>query len=260
MLVDFAPRVGDLETGDPSDSPVYSIETCAGIETPTGPGNPQFALSRDGERITINYDPDRVVDRLVREVGQMALLTAPPELLLVHAGVVGTPAGDGVLLTGESGSGKTTTVAALVQEGYSYLSDEAAVIDPDTALVRPWPRPLDFKPGAIEIDRFRALLEASAGLTCHVPADRVRKGAIGPPAPVRVVIDYRYEPATRTVVDSLSPAQGVAVLGSAAPALRHQRDAGLQLLAAIVSGASAYRLRTGSLDDAVRWVRTLAEG
>ena len=76
---------------------------------------------------------------------------------------------------------------------------------------------------------------------------------------MRLVIDHRYEPAGRTVVDSLSPATAVAILGSASPALRHQRDAGLQLLARIVRGASAYRIRSDSLDETVRWVRTLAE-
>jgi hypothetical protein len=73
------------------------------------------------------------------------------------------------------------------------------------------------------------------------------------------VIDYRYEPEGPPVVDSLSPAQAVAVLGRAAPGLRRQRDAGLQLLARVVSGADAYMLRIGPLEEAVRRVRTLAE-
>jgi hypothetical protein len=82
---------------------------------------------------------------------------------------------------------------------------------------------------------------------------------VGAPAAVGLIIDYRYEAGNQTVVDSLSPAQAVALLGSATPELRHHRDAGLQLLARIVSGAAAYRLHSGSLDEAVRWVRTLAE-
>jgi hypothetical protein len=77
---------------------------------------------------------------------------------------------------------------------------------------------------------------------------------------VRVIIDYRYEAVSQTTVEPLSPAEAVAVLGSAAPALRHQGDAGLQLLARIAKGASGYRLRSGSLDDSVRSVRKLAEG
>jgi hypothetical protein len=74
-----------------------------------------------------------------------------------------------------------------------------------------------------------------------------------------LVIDYRYDPTSRTAVESLSRAEAVARLGSATPALRTRRDAGLQLLAHIAIGAEAFRLRSCSLDEAVRWVRTLAE-
>jgi hypothetical protein len=253
MLADFAPRVADASPNEDADLPVYAIEPWPDLEAA------QLALYRDGEALAVHDDAGRVIDRLVRHVSGATLASAPSDYLLVHAGVCASPSGDAVLLSGESGSGKTTIVAALVQEGYTYLSDEAAVLDPETLLVRPWPRPFDFKPGAGAMDRFRDLLGEYAGLTCHVPADRVRKGAVGSASAVRVIIDYRYEAVSQTKVEPLSRAEAVAVLGSAAPALRHHGDAGLQLLARIASGSFGYRLRSRSLDDAVRSVRMLAE-
>jgi hypothetical protein len=253
LLADFAPRVAEEASYDPP-TPVYVIE--AG-RRPSGAR--RFALSRDGAQLIVGDDPSRVVDHLVRTVSRLALADPPRDYLLVHAAVAATPAGNGVLLTGESGSGKTTIVAALVQEGYAYLSDEAAVIDPESLLVRPWARPLAFKPTAQAIERFRAALGEAAGRSAHIPVHRLRKGAVGGPAAVRLIVDYRYEGGSPTVVDSLSRAGAVALLGSAAPALREHGDSGLQLLARIVAGASAFRLRTGSLEEAVRWVRTLAE-
>ena len=253
LLADFAPPVAGEPSADRS-IPVFELET----RVRPG-GTPRFALTRDGVQLMVSDDAPRVVDHLVRTVSRLALSDPPPGYLLVHAGVAATPAGNGVLLTGESGSGKTTIVAALVQAGYGYLSDEAAVIDPESLLVLPWARPLAFKPGAQAIERFRDVLGADAGVSTHIPVDRIRKGAVGAPASVRLIIDYRYEDGSQTVVDSLSPAHAVALLGAAAPELRHHRDAGLLLLARIMSGAAAYRLRTGSLDEAMRWVRTLAE-
>jgi hypothetical protein len=253
MLADFAPRIAGATPDESVGLPQYTIEPWPDRNAA------QLALYRDGATLAVHDDPGRIIDHLVRQVSSASLANAPSECLLVHAGVCASPSGGAVLLTGESGSGKTTIVAALVQEGYAYLSDEAAVLEPGSLLVHPWPRPFDFKPGAEAMDRFRDLLGEYGGLTCHVPADRVRKGAVGSRAPVRVIIEYRYQPDSPTRAQSLSRAEAVAVLGSATPALRHQRDAGLQLLARIASGASGYRLRSGSLDEAVRAVRTLAE-
>ncbi len=253
LLSDFAPVVRDEASGR-HVAAVYSLQTGRQPRQQR-----HFELLRDDARLAANFDPARVVDQLVRDVSREALAYPQSNLLLVHAGVVATPRGGAVVLTGESGSGKTTIVAALVQEGYSYLSDEAAVIDPDTLLVRPWARPLAFKPSADAVKRFRGLLGSTAGPNRHVPVSRIRENAVGVPCAAHVIIDYAYDPTRPTAVQSLSPSEAVALLGSAAPALRERGDAGLQLLARLVSSASGYRLRAGSLDEAVRWVRTLAE-
>jgi hypothetical protein len=253
MLADFAPPVAGAYASGPSPVATYSIEPWPDQY------RAQLGLYLDGVPIAINKDPARIIDRLVRHVSSMALAAAPSDLLLVHAGVAATPAGDAVLLTGESGSGKTTIVAALVQDGYGYLSDEAAVIEPDALLVMPWPRPLDFKPGAAVIDRFRGLVGEYSGLSCHVPMDRLRKGAVADPCALLTIFDYRYEPGSPTTVEPISRPEAVAVLGSATPALRHHGTRGLEVLARVVRGAEAYRLRSGSLEEAVHSVRTLAE-
>lgn len=62
-------------------------------------------------------------------------------LLCMHAGVV---AGAYCMLVvpGHSGLGKTTLVAALVQRGFGYVSDECLAVDLVTGLVEPFARPL----------------------------------------------------------------------------------------------------------------------
>jgi hypothetical protein len=66
-------------------------------------------------------------------------------LLFVHAGVAEFD-GQAVILVGESGAGKTSTVAALVCRGGNYLSDEVAVLDPASGLVIPFGLPMAVKP------------------------------------------------------------------------------------------------------------------
>ena len=66
----------------------------------------------------------------------------------VHSGVVAT--GDRIIaLPAESGNGKTTLTAALLQRGLSYLSDEALIFE-DAATVVPYPKPLALSPWSRE--------------------------------------------------------------------------------------------------------------
>lgn len=73
------------------------------------------------------------------ELTRLAVEHSP--LLCLHAGVVAGP--DGLLaVPGPSGLGKTTLVAALVQAGFGYVSDEALALDRDTGQVTAFARPL----------------------------------------------------------------------------------------------------------------------
>lgn len=76
-------------------------------------------------------------------VGTLATLL--PRLLFIHAGAVAV-AGRGMILIGQSGAGKTSTVAALVRKGAAYLSDEVALLDPVTRVVAPFGLPMAVKP------------------------------------------------------------------------------------------------------------------
>jgi len=102
-------------------------------------------------------------------------------LLFIHAGAV-TLAGRGVILVGQSGAGKTSTVAALVRKGAAYLSDEVALLDPASGIVAPFVLPMAVKPwtrsaaGSLPVGR-RIAREAGAefwlphSLGGHAPVD-----------------------------------------------------------------------------------------
>jgi hypothetical protein len=65
---------------------------------------------------------------------------------LVHAGCV-SRAGQGILLAGSSGMGKSTLTAYLVARGMGFLSDEVAPIARATGCVEPFPQHIGIRPG-----------------------------------------------------------------------------------------------------------------
>jgi len=81
---------------------------------------------------------DKLIDDLILErLGEIALL---------HAATVVSPAGRSLVICGSSGSGKTSLATALILRGWSWLSDEYALIEPGMPLkIRGWPRNFNLK-------------------------------------------------------------------------------------------------------------------
>ncbi|HEX9954603.1 MAG TPA: HprK-related kinase A [Allosphingosinicella sp.] len=82
---------------------------------------------------------------LAAEMGmnlQMAL--GQKRFLLLHAGCVERE-GRALLLTGHSGAGKSTLAALLGESGWRFMSDEFALLDPETGLIHPFPRAISLK-------------------------------------------------------------------------------------------------------------------
>jgi hypothetical protein len=235
------------------DSPpavVYSLGATA--------AEPRYTLHSGDRQVAASDDAAVLLGNLLWQISNDTVELAQG-YLLIHAGAVVTPGGDAVLILGESGTGKTTLVAALVQDGYGYLSDEAAAIDLDSGLVHPWPRPLGFRAETRSLPRFAPLFaaERDSGLERHVAVEQIRPGAIAVPCRVRHVIDHRYEAGGPTRIEPLSRAVALVRMGSATPRLRQEGDRGLRLLAEVMRGASGHTLVSGDLEQAVRMVEGL---
>jgi HprK-related kinase A len=70
--------------------------------------------------------------------------------LLLHAASVERD-GKVLIITGESGSGKSTLSALLGEHGWRFMGDEFALIDPETGLAHPFPRPVSLKNQAVGV-------------------------------------------------------------------------------------------------------------
>jgi len=86
-------------------------------------------LVEDGRRVIVERNPaaedERMVFHLLHSV--MAAVMRQRGLLVLHANVAFTPAG-AVVLSGKSGAGKSTTLAALLQRGCAMIADDIAVL------------------------------------------------------------------------------------------------------------------------------------
>ena len=70
--------------------------------------------------------------------------------LLLHASTVERD-GRALVMTGLSGSGKSTLAALLGHKGWRFLGDEFALLEPDSGLIHPFPRPVSLKNQSIAL-------------------------------------------------------------------------------------------------------------
>ncbi|MDH5691492.1 MAG: HprK-related kinase A [Gammaproteobacteria bacterium] len=74
------------------------------------------------------------------------------QYLIFHAAVIARD-NKAVILPAPPGSGKSTLCAGLIHRGWRLLSDELCMINPQTGLIHPVPRPVSLKNQSIDIIR-----------------------------------------------------------------------------------------------------------
>ena len=93
----------------------------------------------DAVRVARSMDLDAVLEVLESDL-QLYVADMARRRVFVHAGVVGWN-GRAIVIPGRSHSGKSTLVAALLEAGATYYSDEYAVLD-ERGRVHPYAKPL----------------------------------------------------------------------------------------------------------------------
>lgn len=156
--------------------------------------------------------------------------------LFVHAGVVGWQGG-AIVIPGPSRCGKSTLVAALVDAGATYFSDEYAVFDA-RGRVHPYCKPLS--------------LRTTGGDTRPRTIPPQALGTVGTtPLPVRLIVDAEYRPGSRWRPRSRTAAQGMLALLANTVVARSHPDVALATLHRVVAGATVLRGRRGEAPDMI---------
>lgn len=123
---------------------------------------------------------------------------AAPYLASIHAAGLGR--GEScVLLAGDSGSGKTLLTLALINKGYSYLSDDCILLDRGLSAFGV-PMPISIKRSGMDVAN--RVAPAVGGLTEHLRYDRCRVRYLSPgellderKLPVHAVCFVKHQPA-----------------------------------------------------------------
>ncbi|MFM9853965.1 MAG: HprK-related kinase A [Sphingomonadaceae bacterium] len=102
---------------------------------------------------------------------QMAL--GERRFLLLHASSV-EKNGKVLIMTGESGSGKSTLSALLGSQGWRFMGDEFALIDPETGLAHPFPRPVSLKNQSVAVMQARLPTARFGPLLMGTPKGDIR--------------------------------------------------------------------------------------
>lgn len=195
-------------------------------------------ISRDGVRVE-HADPagEPLETRFGAAIRRHVAEHAPGHVFL-HAGVVAV-AGTAIVIAGESYSGKTTLVHALLARGATYYSDEYAVIDAQGA-IEPYSKPLAIRAGA----------RRGLGVEVRVPSESVAVA----PARAGLIVLTRYIAGVAWRPRSISGGlAALLLLGHTIPA-RARPGQALEAVSGLVAGApaiSGHRGEAGEVADAL---------
>ncbi len=218
MRHSFDVRVGPIgfRIGSAWRAPIAALETLY-ADYPLAGGIPNY---------TVRLEPDKPWRRLIRpsvaiwgdhilpdalplplaqgllaaEMGMnLQLALGERRFLLLHAASVEKD-GRALILTGESGSGKSTLSALLGANGWRFMGDEFVLLEPESGLMYPFPRPVSLKNASVAAleailpdDRFGPRLTGTPkGDIRHVKPDPAAIAAMNQTATPRLILFPRY--------------------------------------------------------------------
>jgi hypothetical protein len=243
---DLADRVAsafrDLRVADAGPSPVVYEALHQGTTPPSNP----WQVRRDGEPRQMTVSDGYVVTYLLWEVNRLMFERTGDRVHLHGAALVHD--GRALVLAGQSRAGKSTLAGWLTHRGWGFLTDEAALVDPETLTVRPYWRPIGVRrPGPLDAVIGEGGAEARA-TDVLVPASTL--GALASPAPIACIAFPSLERNEPVGLTPVSPAAALMELTQHFPGLIAGGRSGFRRLARLVEAVRAYELRFYDLDEA----------
>ena len=248
--------LGPFRADSPNEGRTYSL-----LHTNDEPF--PFSLYVDDSRLQVVESAASMLDFVLADVTIQAV-ERMEDHVAVHAAAAAWGR-RGIIFPGAPDSGKTTLVAGLTQVGFAYLSDEAALIDPRTGLLHPFPRALAMDARSVDaIPGLRRKLppdhDQFMRLRYHVPPDDLRPGAVGRPCRVQYVIAPKYEAGSATALEPISRAEALMMLAENSFNFVRFGGVAVESLRETLDSVKCYRLRIGALEDAIRGVLDVVGG
>jgi hypothetical protein len=245
-----APLVGDPDPG----LPVVELVVMADPDH-TDHGT-RFWCCREGRFTASGLLPECVIPHLVYQVLDRVSAEERHKLLL-HAAVL-VHDDQAVLFAAPTGAGKSTLAAALCESGWTYLSDELAIIDPHTLRVEPYAMPIVLKPGSI--DALTTIVSGLSERPIHLRDDGQQLRYLMPDRvassgsfPIAALVFPTYRPGEENRVNTLDPLTALQQLAATGSSDRPLNEADIKTLLSLAQ-LPAYELTMDDLDSAARAV------
>lgn len=178
------------------------------------------------------------------------------DLFFIHGAALSL-AGRCVIISGESGSGKSSLAWFMSHNGFDYLSDELAPVDPALLQVEPYPHALCLKSEPLAGPALPNSTQYT-NVTIHVPAYELSVRAFDRTCPLGflVFIDCSLN-GRDLVVSAIGSAESAARLYSnGLNQLSHQDD-GLPVAAGMAKGVPSYLISGGTVEERAGAIRDI---
>jgi hypothetical protein len=243
----------DLEAPEQAAAPVVFEVLHQGTPPPANP----WAVWRDGEPREMAVSDGYILTYVLWEISRLMFERTGGRVHLHGAALV--RGGRAVVLAGRTRAGKSTLAGWLTHRGWGFLTDEAALVDPETLIVSPFWRPINVRrPGPLDAIVPTTVARQTEEAEVLVPASAL--GSLAEAAPLCAIAFPCYTSDEEPGLDRTNPAAALLELTQHFPGLVADGRAGFRRLARLVAAVPAYRLVFGDLDDAERSLRTLTTG
>ena len=237
-----------------------------GLIVESGAAARTIVVAEQGGRFTIDEGTEETVTDLTRgdlasflmDVVIRGLISDQKHGVALHAGAVARN-GQVILVAGSSGSGKSSLICWLVDNGFDYLTDEIVLLEPGEPKVTGLLRALVVKPGSAEhIREMRAFRDAGtvAGGT-HLMLEPPSSTSSREPMPVALVVFPDFARGEALSMSGLSAAACGLKLVECNLNARNFRDGGFAAITRLARRAPALRLRYGDYDQLAGRLDTL---
>lgn len=187
------------------------------------------------------------------------------QFLMCHSAVLARQ-NMAVVLPAPPGSGKSTLCAALMLSGWRLLSDELALLSPETSRLTPFVRPVSLKGASIPLisGYFPAatftdpVADTIKGTVAHLkPTSPSLIDAHSHAAP-RWLVFPRYVPGSVLESRTIGKAEAVVELAKNTFNLSVLGTRGMDTLVAVAEQSDCFEMRYGELSSAIQWFDTLS--
>ncbi len=212
-----------------------------------------LTLTRNGEFVCSQQDDAVLAERLLGD-SSFDLADRVSDGLLFHAAGLDKD-GQGLLLAGPSGTGKTTLSTFLFTQGFDFLSDEFIYLPDGSMQMHGLTRPLNIKKPAKELISQYFDIDANKGsilsgnISHLIPSELIKPDNQAEPVKAQLLLFPYYTPESDFICTPLSKAKAAMELMQCLLNARNLPIHGFHAIATLMEQLPAYALYYSSFDQ-----------